>query len=117
MHPVNIVPTVRVCNFLGAFFFLALPYSASLACTRVQLCFSRARVVPLPAGTTSGALSLLAPLDEMTFKRLLALQNLMNFVLPHFGGLNPKGFRLMQSPESRFANRLKNIVDGDLVWR
>lgn len=84
MHPVNIIPTVRVCNFLG---------------------------------TTSGALCLLAPLDEMTFKRLLALQKLMNFVLPHFGGLNPKGFRLLQSPESRLFNRSKNIVDGDLVWR
>ncbi len=69
------------------------------------------------AGSNNGALCLLTTLDEPTFKRLLGLQKLMNFVLPHFGGLNPKGFRLFQSPELTTVGRAKNIVDGDLIWR
>ena len=69
------------------------------------------------AGTNDGAVAVITTLDEVTFKRLLGLQKLMNFVLPHFGGLNPKGFRLFSSPESRVVGRSKNVVDGDLIWR
>lgn len=40
-----------------------------------------------------GGLGAFVPVDEVSFKRLLALQKLMTYALPHMAGLNPKDFR------------------------
>ena len=68
-------------------------------------------------GTVEGGLGALLPVDEVTFKRLLALQKLMTYALPHAGGLNPKDFRLFRAPESTRLHRDKHVVDGSLVWK
>uniref|UniRef100_A0A8C5DQ71 Cleavage and polyadenylation specificity factor subunit 1 n=1 Tax=Gouania willdenowi TaxID=441366 RepID=A0A8C5DQ71_GOUWI len=43
--------------------------------------------------TLDGGIGLLLPMQEKTYRRLLMLQNALNFMLPHHAGLNPKAFR------------------------
>lgn len=45
------------------------------------------------AGTSDGSVGYIAPIDELVFKRLFALQTKMTYALSHFAGLNPKSFR------------------------
>lgn len=63
-----------------------------------------------------GGIGSFVPTDELTFKRLLALQKLMTYALPHDCGLNPKDYRLFRNPECRRLVRDKHVVDGNLVW-
>ena len=44
-------------------------------------------------GTLDGGVGTITPLSETDFKVLLVLQKLLNYVLPHVAGLNPKGYR------------------------
>jgi len=44
-------------------------------------------------GTTRGSIGGICPINEVTFKRLRALQEALNTHLPHIGGLNPRAHR------------------------
>jgi len=46
--------------------------------------------------TADGALGSVAPLAEDSYRKLLALQNLLATSVPHFAGLNPKSWRLFR---------------------
>jgi CPSF A subunit region len=70
--------------------------------------------------SSDGGISNLIPIDELTFKRLLALQKLMLYTLPHVACLNPKSWRLF-APNSSFTAqlqrpRMKNILDASLLF-
>lgn len=43
------------------------------------------------------------------------LQNVLNSYASHVAGLNPRGFRLMQSEFKELTNPQKNVIDGDLI--
>jgi cleavage and polyadenylation specificity factor subunit 1 len=72
-------------------------------------------------GTRAGSVSALLPLDEMSFKRLLMLQKIMTYCLPHAAGLNPRLWRLFASSlnpgGSGSRPRAKNFLDGNLLSR
>lgn len=65
--------------------------------------------------TASGALALLTPLDESTYRRLVALQTHLSTILEHACGLNPRAFRAVES--EGFGGR--GILDGLVLrrWR
>ncbi len=65
--------------------------------------------------TTSltGAIGLITPVDEATYRRLGALQTHLTTVLEHAGGLNPRAYRSVEA--DGFAGR--GVVDGSLVKR
>ena len=63
--------------------------------------------------TASGALALLTPLDESSYRRLSALQTHLTSVLEHPAGLNPRAYR---SPEGAEGGR-SAVVDGEIVRR
>jgi len=65
--------------------------------------------------TASGALALLTPLDESTYRRLVALQTHLSTILEHPCGLNPRAFRAVES--EGFGGR--GILDGLILkrWR
>lgn len=65
--------------------------------------------------TASGALVLLTPLDESTYRRLGALQTHLATILDHPCGLNPRAFRAVES--EGFGGR--GILDGQILrrWR
>ncbi|KAK3645120.1 mRNA cleavage and polyadenylation factor subunit [Elasticomyces elasticus] len=60
----------------------------------------------------SGAIGLLTPLDETTYRRLSALQTQLTSLLEHAGGLNPRAYRAALGSEGRGG-----VVDGALVQR
>ncbi|XP_022664949.1 cleavage and polyadenylation specificity factor subunit 1-like isoform X2 [Varroa destructor] len=62
-----------------------------------------------------GSLGYLLPIAEKTYRRLLMLQNVLNSYASHVAGLNPRGFRLMQSEFKELTNPQKNVIDGDLI--
>jgi hypothetical protein len=72
-------------------------------------------------GTRAGSISALLPLDEMSFKRLIMLQKIMTYCLPHAAGLNPRLWRLFSSSlgpgGSGSRPRAKNFLDGNLLFR
>ncbi|KAK1034542.1 mRNA cleavage and polyadenylation factor subunit [Friedmanniomyces endolithicus] len=60
----------------------------------------------------SGAIGLLTPLDETTYRRLSGLQAQLTSLLEHAAGLNPRAFRAAVGSEGRGG-----VVDGSLVQR
>ena len=67
--------------------------------------------------TLDGAVGAVIPLTEKSYRRLLALQNLLVNAMPHIAGLNPRSWRLYKSAgvmKRRFA---KNFLDGTLLAR
>ena len=61
---------------------------ASLKCCRIiSMCHS------VPAGTLDGAVGLILPVTEKTYRRLHMLQTKLVECIPHYAGLNPKAFR------------------------
>ena len=54
--------------------------------------------------TLDGALGHLLPCSEKTYRRLLMLQNVLVNSLPHFAGLNPKGFRTLKQRRKELLN-------------
>ncbi|KAK5702243.1 mRNA cleavage and polyadenylation factor subunit [Elasticomyces elasticus] len=60
----------------------------------------------------SGAIGLLTPLEETTYRRLSALQTQLTSLLEHAGGLNPRAYRAALGSEGRGG-----VVDGALVQR
>ena len=67
--------------------------------------------------TVDGGLSLIAPVDEDTFARLLTLQTSMLYGIPHCAGLNPKAFRKYKPNEKQLRPRTSPILDIDLLFR
>ncbi|XP_028316655.1 cleavage and polyadenylation specificity factor subunit 1 [Gouania willdenowi] len=65
--------------------------------------------------TLDGGIGLLLPMQEKTYRRLLMLQNALNFMLPHHAGLNPKAFRMLHSDRRCLQNAVRNILDGELL--
>jgi len=63
--------------------------------------------------TQSGALALITPLDEQTYRRLGALQTHLTGVLDHICGLNPRAYRAVES--EGFGSR--GILDGGVLRR
>lgn len=63
--------------------------------------------------TQSGALGLLTPINETVYRRLGALQAFLTNSLDHACGLNPRGFRAVET--ERFGSR--GIVDGTVLRR
>ena len=61
----------------------------------------------------SGAVGLLTPLDEASYRRLSALQTHLTSVLEHAAGLNPRAYR---SPDATESGR-SAIVDGEILRR
>lgn len=65
----------------------------------------------------SGAIDLLTPLDEATYRRLSALQTHLTSVLEHPAGLNPRAYRSVESEGLGGLGGARGIVDGDLICR
>lgn len=63
--------------------------------------------------TQSGALGLLTPINESVYRRLGALQAFLTNTLDHACGLNPRGYRAVET--ERFGSR--GIVDGTILER
>ncbi|KAK5116268.1 hypothetical protein LTR85_009240 [Meristemomyces frigidus] len=61
----------------------------------------------------SGAVGLITPVDESTYRRLSALQTHLTSILEHAAGLNPRAYRAVES--EGFGAR--GVVDGSLVQR
>jgi cleavage and polyadenylation specificity factor subunit 1 len=53
----------------------------------------------------------------MTFKRLLMLQRVLTYCLPHAAGLNPKLWRQYSSRADLARAPARNFLDGPLLWR
>lgn len=66
-------------------------------------------------GTLDGGIDCLAPLDELTFRRLQTLQRKLVEVVPHVGGLNPRAFRQFQCDGKAHRPGPDNIVDCELL--
>ncbi|KAK6430402.1 mRNA cleavage and polyadenylation factor subunit [Oleoguttula sp. CCFEE 5521] len=77
--------------------------------------------VPVPSSpllqilitTQSGALGLITPLDEPTYRRLAALESHLSSILEHAAGLNPRDYRAIDS--EGFGAR--GVIDGGVVQR
>lgn len=68
-------------------------------------------------GTLDGGLGCIAPLDELTFRRLQSLQKKLVDAVPHVAGLNPKSFRQFHSNGKAHRPGPENIVDGELLFQ
>ncbi|KAL2641921.1 hypothetical protein R1flu_009508 [Riccia fluitans] len=66
-------------------------------------------------GTLDGGIDFLAPLDELTFRRVQALQKKLVDVVPHVAGLNPRAFRQFQCEGTSHRPGPDNIVDCELL--
>lgn len=66
-------------------------------------------------GTLGGSIGCIAPLDELTFRRLQTLQRRLVDAVPHVCGLNPKTFRQFRSNGKAHRPGPDNIVDCELL--
>ena len=60
--------------------------------------------------TQSGAISLISPVDEQTYRRLGALHTYLVNQLEHACGLNPRGYRAVEGAA-------RGIIDGNVLRR
>jgi len=69
--------------------------------------------------TQSGAISLITPLDESTYRRLSALQTHLIAILDHPCGLNPRAYRAVESegPGAGGAGGARGVLDGAMLRR
>ncbi|VFQ77558.1 unnamed protein product [Cuscuta campestris] len=67
-------------------------------------------------GTLDGGLGCIAPLEELTFRRLQSLQKKLVDAIPHVAGLNPRSFRLYRSNGKAHRPGPDNIVDLELLF-
>ncbi|GAA5945459.1 hypothetical protein JCM10213_005995, partial [Rhodosporidiobolus nylandii] len=65
-------------------------------------------------GGLDGSLATLVPVRDAVFRRLASLQSLMTRHVLHFGGLNPRGYRIVKNDTVSRALQ-KGILDGDLL--
>jgi len=61
----------------------------------------------------SGVLSLVTPVDELRYLRLNAMQTYLTAQLDHPCGLNPRGYRAVESDRMN----VRGVVDGTLLRR
>ncbi|KAF2085680.1 hypothetical protein K490DRAFT_46246 [Saccharata proteae CBS 121410] len=61
----------------------------------------------------TGSLALITPVDEQMYRRLSALQTYLSNVLEHYGGLNPRAYRAVES--EGFGAR--GVLDGAMCAR
>ncbi|KAL1319206.1 hypothetical protein HN51_071507 [Arachis hypogaea] len=66
-------------------------------------------------GTLDGSIGCIAPLDELTFRRLQSLQRKLVDAVPHLAGLNPRAFRQFQSNGKAHRPGPDSIVDCELL--
>lgn len=66
-------------------------------------------------GTLDGSIGCVAPLDELTFRRLQSLQRKLVDAVPHVAGLNPKSFRQFNSEGKVHRPGPDSIVDCELL--
>lgn len=66
-------------------------------------------------GTLDGSIGCIAPLDELTFRRLQALQKKLVDSVPHVAGLNPRSFRQFHSNGKAHRPGPDSIVDCELL--
>ena len=67
--------------------------------------------------TLQGGTGILLPLEEMTFKRLDALQTRLNVGLRHRAGLNPRASHTFVMERPNINGPKGSVLDGDLLWR
>lgn len=65
--------------------------------------------------TLDGSIGCVAPLDELTFRRLQTLQRKLVDSVPHVCGLNPRSFRQFRSNGKPHHPGPDNIVDCELL--
>ncbi|MCD7460770.1 hypothetical protein HAX54_044384 [Datura stramonium] len=66
-------------------------------------------------GTLDGSIGCIAPLDELTFRRLQSLQKKLVSAVTHVAGLNPRSFRQFRSNGKAHRPGPDNIVDCELL--
>ncbi|KAJ1403738.1 WD40/YVTN repeat-like-containing domain superfamily [Sesbania bispinosa] len=66
-------------------------------------------------GTLDGSIGCIAPLDEITFRRLQSLQRKLVDAVPHAAGLNPRAFRQFCSNGKAHRPGPDSIVDCELL--
>ncbi|EOY22976.1 Cleavage and polyadenylation specificity factor subunit 1 isoform 3 [Theobroma cacao] len=66
-------------------------------------------------GTLDGSIGCIAPLDELTFRRLQSLQKKLVDAVPHVAGLNPRSFRQFHSNGKAHRPGPDSIVDCELL--
>ncbi|XP_022157087.1 cleavage and polyadenylation specificity factor subunit 1 [Momordica charantia] len=66
-------------------------------------------------GTLDGSIGCIAPVDELTFRRLQSLQKKLVDAVPHVGGLNPRSFRQFHSNGKVHRRGPDSIVDCELL--
>ncbi|KAI5476013.1 cleavage and polyadenylation specificity factor subunit 1 [Pseudohyphozyma bogoriensis] len=67
-------------------------------------------------GGADGSLYTLVPVRDAVFKRLQLLQSQLTKYVQHFGGLNPRGYRIVKN-DSVSRAITKGILDGELLAR
>ncbi|KAI0224134.1 mRNA cleavage and polyadenylation factor subunit, partial [Massospora cicadina] len=68
-------------------------------------------------GTIEGSIVVMVPTNEAVYRRLHLLSSALVNHLPHFGGLNPRSFRLITPRHRQGRNAHKAVLDGDLLAR
>lgn len=63
--------------------------------------------------TQTGVIALITPIDELMYLRLNAMQTYLTGQLEHACGLNPRGYRAVESERMG----IKGIVDGTILMR
>lgn len=66
-------------------------------------------------GTLDGSIGCIAPLDELTFRRLQSLQKKLVDAVAHVAGLNPRAFRQFRSNGKAHRPGPDSIVDCELL--
>jgi len=66
-------------------------------------------------GTLDGGIGCIAPVDELTFRRLQSLQRKLVDAVPHVCGLNPRSFRHFKSNGKAHRPGQDNIIDIELL--
>ncbi|XP_073128753.1 cleavage and polyadenylation specificity factor subunit 1 isoform X2 [Henckelia pumila] len=66
-------------------------------------------------GTLDGSIGCIAPLDELTFRRLQSLQKKLVDAISHVAGLNPRSFRHFRSYGKAHRPGPDSIVDCELL--
>lgn len=66
-------------------------------------------------GTLDGSIGCIAPVDELTFRRLQSLQKKLVDAVPHVAGLNPRSFRQFQSNGKAHRPGPDSTVDCELL--
>uniref|UniRef100_A0A0E0P6E5 Cleavage/polyadenylation specificity factor A subunit C-terminal domain-containing protein n=1 Tax=Oryza rufipogon TaxID=4529 RepID=A0A0E0P6E5_ORYRU len=66
-------------------------------------------------GNLDGGIGCIAPIDELTFRRLQSLQRKLVDAVPHVCGLNPRSFRQFHSNGKGHRPGPDNIIDFELL--